>query len=293
MDLQYIVELVNKPIVHIGTTPVTFGGIGAAVIIFFGSAVLSSFVQRLISARLSKNPKFSTPVIYAINRILHYIIVLFGVVMAAQTIGFNFGTLAVAFGFLGVGIGLGLQNITSNFTAGLILLIERPVAVADFVNVDGQVGQVISINMRATKIKTLDNIIIIVPNSKFVENPVINWSIDDPRVRLHCPVGVAYGSDVRKVKETLLKVANDHPDVLKDPPPEVRFLEFGDSSLNFKLLVWTDEPKKQFLMQSQINFMIDEAFRKEDVQIPFPQRDIHVKMTPAIEKLIKGRNSEA
>ena len=193
--------------------------------------------------------------------------------------------MAVVFGFLSVGIGFGLQNVTSNFISGLILLVERPISVGDFVSVEGQVGKVLQINMRSTIIMTLDNLAIIVPNSKFVENNVINWSFQDTKVRIHCPVGVAYESDVAKVKETLLSVAKAHPDIVEYPSPEVRFLEFGSSSLNFDLLVWTDEANKQYLLKSQINYAIDEAFRKANIRIPFPQQDLYLQMTPAVQAL--------
>ncbi|MCA9404194.1 MAG: mechanosensitive ion channel [Candidatus Omnitrophica bacterium] len=290
MDFETITAWMNQPIVHIGSTPVTLGGIGAAMTIFVVSLVISSTTRRVLASRLGKNPKFSASMIYALNRILHYVIIIFGIVLAAQTIGFNFGTLAVAFGFLGVGIGLGLQNITANFTAGLLLLIERPVSVGDFVNVEGQIGRVTDIGMRATRIRTLDNIVIIVPNSKFADNSVINWSIEDQRVRLHNPVGVAYGSDVATVRSALEGVAKAHPDVLKNPEPEVRFRGFGDSSLDFELLYWIDEPRKQFLVQSQINYDIDAAFRRDGVTIPFPQRDLHLKMGDAVDLLAQRKD---
>jgi len=280
-------QLVNAPLFHIGQTPVTLGGVGLAILIFVGSLFVSAVVQRIIGVRLSKNLNLSSGISYALQRMLHYLIICLGIVLAAQCIGFNLGSLAVAFGFLGVGVGFGLQNITSNFIAGLILLLERPIGVDDFVSVEGQMGTVVNINMRSTIIRTLDNVSIIVPNSKFVENPVINWSHGDPKVRIHCPVGVAYGSDVSKVKETLLSVARANSKVLQYPEPEVRFLEFGDSSLNFMLYVWMDNPEKQFFLHSEINYAIDEAFRKAGIHIPFPQRDLHLQMTPAVEKLAK------
>jgi small-conductance mechanosensitive channel len=136
--------------------------------------------------------------------------------------------------------------------------------------------------MRSTIVMTLDNVAIIVPNSQLIESQVINWSMEDPRLRIHCPVGVAYGSDIPKVKEALFSVALNHPDVLKEPAPQVRFLEFGDSSLNFDLLIWIGNPVKKELIQSEINYAIDEAFRKAAITIPFPQRDVHVQTTPAI-----------
>lgn len=279
---------VNMPLFYIGETPVTFGGLGSAAFIFIASLIVSAFIQRAIGGRLVSRFKVSSGIDYTIKRCMHYTIVFFGVILAAQCVGLNIGSLAIVFGFLSVGIGFGLQNITSNFVSGLILLLERPICVGDLVSVGEQVGTVTHIKMRATLIKTLDNVSMIVPNSKFIENDVANWSHDDPRIRLHCPVGVAYGSDVAKVKEALLRVAGAHPDVLKEPAPEVRFLEFGDSSLDFDLLVWIDKPSKQFVVRSQINFAIDAEFRKENVQIPFPQRDVHLQLTPAVERLASG-----
>ncbi|MCA9399157.1 MAG: mechanosensitive ion channel, partial [Candidatus Omnitrophica bacterium] len=229
--------------------------------------------------------------LYAIRRILHYVFICVAIVLAAQCVGLNFGTLAVAFGFLGVGIGLGLQNITANFVSGLILLLERPVRIGDLINIDGKISEVIGINMRVTVVRTFDNVTVLVPNTKLVENEVINWTVDDPRTRIHCPVGVAYGSDTTKVKEVLLAVAKNHKDVLEKPEPEVRFLEFGDSSLNFDLLIWTSKPENQKVLRSDINFMIDAAFREHDIKIPFPQRDIHLQMTPAVEKLSESKEA--
>jgi small-conductance mechanosensitive channel len=184
-----------------------------------------------------------------------------------------------------------MQNITSNFIAGLILLLEQPISIGDFISVENQIGKVTHINMRSTVIQTLDNISIIIPNSKFIENPVINWSHEDPLVRMRCPVGVAYGSDTALVRETLLQSAASVPGVLKSPVPEVHFLNFGDSSLDFELLVWTDHAEKQSALRSQINYAIDAAFRKADIQIPFPQRDIRLQMTPALEALARKDRS--
>lgn len=290
MESQFsnIIQWVNMPIFHIGETPVTIGGIGIGICIFLGSLVVSFIFQRIVANQLRKQAKLNDSSVYALNRIVHYSVVVFGVVLAAQCVGLNFGTLAVAFGFLGVGIGFGLQNITSNFISGLILLFERPIGVGDLIKHGDSIAEVISINMRATIIRTFDNVTIVVPNSKFIENDVLNWSIDDPRVRIHCPVGVAYGSDTAKVKQVLLDVAARHGEVLESPVPEVRFLEFGDSSLNFDLLVWTASPQNQKVLRSDLNFMIDQAFRENHIRIPFPQRDIHVQAAPGLEMLSKG-----
>ena len=280
-----IIEWINVPIVHIGQSPVTLGGLASAFFIFFVFLFVSAILQRLLSDRLTKKFNLTSGMTYALRRIVHYVMVLLGFILAVQCIGLNLGSLAVIFGFLSVGIGFGLQNITSNFISGLILLFERPINVGDFVSVAGQAGRVIKINMRSTHIQTLDQVTLIIPNSKFVESDVTNWSHGDTRIRLHCPVGVAYGSDTELVTKTLLEVAQTHHEVLTEPTPSVRFLEFGDSSLNFDLMVWIQYPRHQYQVRSDINYAIDAAFRKAGVQIPFPQRDLHLQMTPAVEKL--------
>jgi len=289
--LETIIEWINKPFLHIGETPVTIGGIGTGFVVFILALIFSAFVQRLISNKLVERLRLDSGAVYALKRVLHYIIVVLGFVLAAQCIGLNLGSLAVVFGFLSVGIGFGLQNVTSNFISGLILLFERPISVHDLISIDNMIGRVEHIHMRATHIKTLDNISLIVPNSKFIETQVINWSHQDPKVRLHCSVGVAYGSDIELVKKTLLEVAEKHEEVLDSPQPIVRFMEFADSSLNFELLVWIRYPDRQFDIKSEINFAIDQAFRKANIQIPFPQRDLHIKMTPAVEQLAGTRRS--
>jgi small-conductance mechanosensitive channel len=273
--ISIVFNLVNTPLFSIGQTQVTLGNIVLAVFIFFISFIVSAFIRRIIKSRLSKQLKFSKGMTYAVNRIVHYLIITLGVIIAAQFLGINLDSFAIAFGFVGVGIGFGLQSLTANFISGIIMLIEQPVSVGDMVSIENQVGTVSKVQMRATLINTLDNISIIVPNSKFIDNQVINWSHGDTRVRLHCPVGVSYGSDVPLVRNTLLQVAKEHPDVLKRPEPEVLFLKFNDSSLDFDLLIWIDDPEKQFIVKSQINYAIDEAFRKNNIKIPFPQLDMH------------------
>ncbi len=281
MDWAQILNWINVPIFHIGQTPVTLGGIGSAFFILFASVVVSKFLQKILSSRLEKSLGLHPSIAYALKRTIHYIVIFVGIILAMQCLGLQIGSLAVLVGFLGVGIGLGLQNITSNFISGLILLFERPIGLRDLVSVtDGShevIGTVTVIGLRATHVKTLDNIVLIIPNSQFVENHVTNWSHGDPTVRLHAPVGVSYGSDLKLVTESLLKVAAEHPKVLSYPKPEVRFLGFGDSSLDLDLLIWSDEPDRQFQVTSEINFAIDAIFREVGVTIPFPQRDVHVK----------------
>ncbi|MDP8213204.1 MAG: mechanosensitive ion channel [Candidatus Zapsychrus exili] len=284
-----IINWINFPILHIGDAAVTLGKVGLAICIFLGALIVSAVSQRLLRKRLYKQLKLTSAAVYSLSRIIHYSFLVLGVFLAAQCIGLNFSTLAVTFGFLGVGIGFGLQNITSNFISGIILLFERPIGVGDLIKHGDSIAEVLSINMRSTIIRTFDNVTIVVPNTKFIENDVINWSMDDPRIRLHCPIGVAYGSNVDLVNQVLLNIANEHSEVLNEPSAEVRFLEFGDSSLNFDLLIWTARPDNQKVLRSEINFMIDKAFRENGIRISFPQLDLHVQMTPAIEALSKKK----
>jgi small-conductance mechanosensitive channel len=199
-------------------------------------------------------------------------------------IGINLTGLAFFIGILSVGIGFGLQNIANNFVSGLILLFERPIKPGDMVSVGDTEGRVQEIQMRATTVLTRDNVTIIVPNSQLVSEKVINWSHKDPKVRIHIPIGVAYGSDVQLVTELLLKVAKGHPQVMDEPPPNVWFVDFGDSSLNFELLVWINNPILRKQIQSDLNYAIDAVFRQHNVTIPFPQRDLHLCSLPLNHK---------
>ncbi|GBC81093.1 Mechanosensitive channel MscK [bacterium HR10] len=227
---------------------------------------------------------------YTLIRLTQYVIGAIGIVIALKVLNIDLTAIAVVAGVLGVGIGFGLQNIVANFVAGLVLLFERPIKVNDRVTVENIEGNVVSISFRSTTIVTNDNIAVIVPNSEFINRTVINWSHGDPRVRIHVPVGVAYGSDVELVTRTLLDVAFATERVLREPAPMVWFKEFGESSLNFELLVWTDEPEKHLQLRSRLNYAIEATFRERGIQIPFPQRDLHIKSADGLARAL-GRVS--
>ncbi|MDH3672774.1 MAG: mechanosensitive ion channel [Gammaproteobacteria bacterium] len=201
--------------------------------------------------------------------------------------GVEFTNLAIIAGALSVGIGFGLQNIVNNFVSGLILLFERPIKTGDWVVVGATEGYVKRIRIRSTQIQTFDRADVIVPNSDLVSNQVTNWMLHEPRGRVKVPVSVAYGSDTEKVKEILLDIANNHPSVIKDSPqvpnPMVLFLAFGDSSLNFELRCYIDQIDYRLRVLSEMNFAIDKAFREHGIEIPFPQRDLHIRNWPAGE----------
>jgi len=199
----------------------------------------------------------------------------------------------VVFGFLSVGIGFGLQNITSNFISGLILLFERPIKIGDRVTVGGTEGDVVEIKMRSTVIRSLENISIIVPNSEFVSAQVVNWSHGDKKVRIGINVGVSYQSDLDTVLRTLREVADEHKDVLKTPEPFVRLREFGDSSWNMFMGAWISEPENFYRVRSDLNCAIVRKFRENRVEIPFPQRDLHIRSPLPVPFEDQGNSTEA
>ncbi len=216
-----------------------------------------------------------------------YGLIFLGILIILQLWDVDISSLAIIASVLGVGIGFGLQNIANNFMSGIILIFERPVQVGDFIQVGNLVGIVDKIGLRSTHITTLDKVSLIVPNSRFLENEVLNWSHGNPISRIKIPIGVAYGSKIKLVRKAILEVAKSHPEVLLRPSPQLWFQEFGDSSLNFDLLVWTREPRKQYQLKSELNYRIEASLRKNKIQIPFPQRDLHLK-SPEIEQMIEN-----
>jgi small-conductance mechanosensitive channel len=212
-----------------------------------------------------------------------YIGVTVAILVTLGIAGIEYANLAIIAGALSLGIGFGLQNIVNNFVSGLILLFERPVKTGDWVVVGDTEGHVKQIRIRATQIETFDRADVIVPNSELISGQVTNWMLHDPRGRARIPVGVAYGSDTQKVKEVLMKVATDHPEVINDgsmPGPVVLFRRFGDSSLDFELRCFISDVDNRLNVVSDLNFAIDAGFRENGIEIPFPQRDLHVKNWP-------------
>lgn len=213
----------------------------------------------------------------AISIVTKYSLIIIGSVVLLQLWGLDITSLTIVASALGVGIGFGFQDIAKNFGSGIVLVFERRIQIGDFVEVGQYVGTIERIGGRSTTIQTLDRTFIIVPNSRFLETEVINWSHRNPVSRLHLPVGVAYTSDVRQVENALLDAAKGHPDVLLVPPPRVFFKGFGSSSLDFELLIWISEPSQQFGIKSDLYFRIFSLLHHIGVEIPFAQRDLHVR----------------
>jgi len=239
---------------------------------------LAGKLESWLATRAFTRTKLDIGARLAVASITRYVVLLFGLLVILQTAGVNLTTFNVLAGAVGIGIGFGMQNIVSNFISGLIIMFERPIKIGDRIVVDTVEGDVMEIGARSTKVLTNDNITIIVPNSKFITENVVNWKYNDASVRFRIPVGVAYGSDVRKAEKILLEVAHAESDVMDDPAPVVRFIEFGDSTLNLELRVWsTAAVHRKGKVISALNFAIYEQFQMHKIEMPFPQRDLHFR----------------
>ncbi|MEL6551960.1 MAG: cyclic nucleotide-binding domain-containing protein [Cyanobacteria bacterium J06621_11] len=243
------------------------------IAVVLAARLISELIKRLIfkPMRLNRGRR------EAAATLLTYALVAMGGVSVLQAFRIELASLTLFAGTVGIGLGIGLQTLASHFVSGLILLFEQPIKVGDFVEVDGLMGTVEKISARSTIVRTLDRVSVIVPNSRFIDNNVVNWSYEDPKSRLHMPVGVAYGSDMMIVTEALLAAARRESRVLRQPSPKVWFTEFGDSSLNFELLVWIDDPIETAPIRSALNYAIAAELNQRNVEIPFPQLDLHLK----------------
>jgi len=238
----------------------------------------SSRTKRFLFNRFLAKSGLDRSLQYAIAQIVSNIVLIIGIFIVLDNAGIHLGALTIFAGAVGVGVGFGLQNIASNFISGLVILTERPITVGDRVEVAGIAGQVQHIRARSTVIVTNDNITMIVPNSKFIDSPVTNWTYGDPRVRFRIPVGVAYGSDIEKVRAALIAAGKENTHTLADPEPSVFLEKFGESSIELELVVWSSEmsyrPRRY---RSDLNFAIERKLREAGIELAFPQRDIHIR----------------
>ena len=275
--LKQLFQKLDAPLFTLGDHPITTLKIIIFIITLVVAAILGRVVRKAIRRYFGRRGDVSEGAIYALERIAGMLVMAIGVLVGLENVGVDLTALTALGALLSVGIGFGLQGVAQNWVSGLTLLIERPVQRGDFVIVGDTVGVVEAITMRATRIMTRDKVAIIVPNSDFVTGKVVNMTQPDRMYRLRIPVGVAYGSDTAKVKECLLQVASENDDVLEDPAPQVFFVDFGNSSLDFELGVWLNQPAREPDIASALRFRIDAIFRESGVEIPFPQRDLHIR----------------
>ncbi len=248
------------------------------IVYFFLLFFITSMIRKLLVKKIFPRYKLDIGVSQSIATIVRYTMIIVGMIVIIQTTGIDLSAIGLLIGALGVGIGFGLQSITSNFISGIIILFERPVKVGDRIEIDNLSGNIVTISARATTIITNDNIAVIVPNSDIINTRVINWSLNNKSVRLNFPVGVSYQEDPEIIRKLLIEVANENSGVLNDPATNVLFDEFADSSLNFILQVWTsDFSDTPAILKSQLYFEIFKKFKEHNIEIPYPQRDIHLK----------------
>ena len=266
--------------------PLTLKRLFFAFVIVFGAFILSKYVQWMLRRQVLQAFQIARHTQFILLRFIHFIFLIIGVLIGLSAVGVSFTSLAIIFGGLSIGIGFGLQNIASNLIAGFILIFERPIKIGDLVEIMelDTFGRVSSINLRSTIITALDEKEIIVPNSQLITESVHNLTHANDLFRLRIQVSVSYSSDVEVVKKALLETAYDHPEVIKEPHPEmpnvtapfIRFTDFGESSLNFQLLAWIPDSTHRFDVASDLHFMIWGKFKEYGIKVPFPQQDVHL-----------------
>ncbi|MGE0643197.1 MAG: mechanosensitive ion channel family protein [Nitrospira sp.] len=276
--LEPLGDFTKIPLYSIGDTTITLGTMLYLTVLVVALFYITGKLKTWIVEGLLLRSQVELGVRHAVGNIVRMVFLGLGLIIILQTAGINLSSLTVLFGALGIGVGFGLQGVTNNFVSGIILLLERPIKVGDRIEVGNVNGDVINISPRATTIVTNDNIAIIVPNADFISSKVVNWSYTNRNVRFNFPVGVSYGSEPEQVRRVLLEVARAHHGVLNDPGPSVLFDSFGDSALNFVLRVWTrDFSTVPGVLRSELYFAISRAFKEQGIEIPFPQRDLHIK----------------
>ncbi len=278
-------EMMGTHLFSLGEIAVTPALLFRIVLFIAAVAVIAKLVRsRLVPLLLSRS-RVDDDIKFTTGRVASYFVWVAGVLIGLPTVGIELSSLVIVLSTVGIGLGLGLQKIAENFVSGLIIMFERPIRIGDRVMVDDITGTVVEIWSRITLVRTNDNVTILVPNAKIISESVINLTHNDRQVRFQFPIGVAYGSDPRRVEACLLKVAEDHPEILSKPAPEVIFKGFGDSSLDFILYAYTETmvalPDR---LRSQVNFALCAALQQADIQIPFPQRDLHLRtVDPSIQ----------
>ena len=284
-----LTSVLGATIFSIGETPVTIGGLLRILLAVSLALLLSRGIRGALVRLAARWPATDRSALYTLGRVIHYILIGLGITVGLSTIGVDFTNLAVLLGALGIGIGFGLQDTVANFIAGLIILFERHLRVGDFIELESGVsGEVREVRMRATRITTNDNIDILVPNSEFVRGRVVNWTLDESDRRIHVPFGVAYGSDKERVRSAGLEAAERVPYTLRGRPgrtPQVWLVKFGDSSLDFELVVWVtlEGVKRPYAVQAAYLWEIHAALERHGIEIPFPQQDLHVRSVFGLE----------
>jgi potassium efflux system protein len=267
----------------VGSRSYSLLGLLTLVAVLLAMVIVASALTNLMRSRVLRATGISLAAQEAIAVLSKYTLLLLGTVVVLQLWGIDLSSIALIASGLGIGVGLGLQGLVKDFVSVLVLVFERPVQVGDFVDFGEVKGTVARIGSRSTEIRTLDSVSIIVPNSRFLESEVINWSHGNPVSRIRLPVGVAYSADPQAVRSALLEACQSNQEILTTPAPQVFFLGFGDNAFNFQLLVWIAQPSRQLVIKSDLYFAIEACLRQHGIEIPFPQRDLHIRSDLPLE----------
>lgn len=267
-------DFLNYEIIKIGESGhLTVKMVLVVVIVFILTALILKGIKKLVTRKLPEEDKLKFTSVFSFARYFIYLIVVF---ITMQNMGLQMSAILAASAALLVGVGLALQTFFQDIISGIFILLDQSVHVGDIIEIDGKVGRVVEIKLRTTRAVTIDNKVLVIPNHKYLTSILHNWTENGTKTRESVSVGVAYGSDVELVKELLLKAAKNHPKVMKHPPPLVLFMDFGDSSLNFKLIFTLNNSFEAVMPQSDIRFEINRLFKENNITIPFPQRDVHL-----------------
>ncbi len=276
--LGNVIVSLSQPVLKLGNTTLTWWSLIYISVLIIILLVTTGRLQRLIVRQATTRTNLDVGATHGISTIIRFLIIGLGFLVILQSAGVDLSSLTIMAGAIGLGLTVGLQSLTTNIMSGLTLFTEKPIKVGDRVEVDGVVGDITKITFRATTVLTDDNIEIIVPNTQFITKKVTNWSHSSPNVRLTVPLSVSIAADPRHVKRVVEEVALENDGVLKEPLPELIFAGFGESSLKFELSIWTNAyTRKPFILKSQLYYEVFDRFKTEGIEIPYPQRDIHIR----------------
>ncbi|HMO80833.1 MAG TPA: mechanosensitive ion channel [Pyrinomonadaceae bacterium] len=261
----------------IGSIEISVGDLAVFALTIWIAVLVSRFIRFVLEEDIYPRIDVGGGVSYSISTVLHYGVLVLAFLFAIAALGVDFTKFAIVAGAVGIGVGFGLQNIINNFVSGLILLFERPVKVGDTVQLGEHIGSLKRIGLRASVLRKIDGSDVVVPNSQLISEEVINWTMSDKQRRVDIPVGVAYGSDPEQVIELLVGVTREKEDILLEPPAKAFFLGFGDNSLDFELRFWTENTDRWVALRSELVSEIYKVLTDANIEIPFPQRDIHIK----------------
>jgi small-conductance mechanosensitive channel len=290
--MEALEKILDYQVFTLGGTSILVGQLLLVLLVLVVGYVLSKLVERVAQKRLQSSG-VRRDAAYLIQRIVFYVLIIIVVMTALSLLNVPLAAFAFVSGAVAIGVGFGAQNLVNNFISGWILLMERPVRIGDFIEIDNHIGTVDHIGNRSTRVNRVDGVHILIPNSQMLERVVVNWTLIDHRIRTTLRVGVAYGSPVRKVAELMQQAVEEQPEVLDAPAVSVVFEDFGDSALIFDAYFWADVGGERALrdIRSSARFRIDELFRENGIVIAFPQRDVHMNASAPLDvRIIDGNN---